>query len=235
LLQASSLIPDNVRKTLTGDQLKTLEAAAEKATKAAAADLDPWFGEAEADDSSFAPFSALESMTGKPAPVPSASGAQDFLEANPYYDQTNIPLNTYKNKEPHTGKIVSVKRMVGPKATGKEGGREGWRVTRSRPSSRRRRNCKRGVEKQSRISEPVRACFSFAGPTRDITHALSVALPSPPPLQARRATSSSTTGAPCPSGRASPTAWCPPGSTPRTASPTTSASTQSPPPATATT
>jgi len=125
LLQASSLIPDNVRKTLTGDQLKTLEAAAEKATKAAAADLDPWFGEAEADDSSFAPFSALESMTGKPAPVPSASGAQDFLEANPYYDQTNIPLNTYKNKEPHTGKIVSVKRMVGPKATGKEGGREG--------------------------------------------------------------------------------------------------------------
>ena len=126
--QASALIPDNVRKSLSGDQLKTLEAAAEKATKAAAADLDPWFGEAEADDSSFAPFTTLESMTGKPVPVPSASGAQDFLEANPYYDQTNIPLNTYKNKEPHTGKIVSVKRMVGPKATGKEGGREGGRM-----------------------------------------------------------------------------------------------------------
>lgn len=26
---------------------------------------------------------------------------------------SNIPLNTYKNKEPHTGKIVSVKRCVG--------------------------------------------------------------------------------------------------------------------------
>lgn len=115
---ASALIPDNVRKSLTSDQLKTLEAAAEKATKAAAADLDPWFGEAEAEDSSFAPFTTLEAMTGKPVPVPSASGAQDFLEANPYYDQTGIPLNTYKNKEPHTGKIVSVKRMVGPKATG---------------------------------------------------------------------------------------------------------------------
>ena len=127
LSQASALIPDNVRKSLTSDQLKTLEAAAEKATKAAAADLDPWFGEAEAEDSSFAPFTTLEAMTGKPVPVPSASGAQDFLEANPYYDQTGIPLNTYKNKEPHTGKIVSVKRMVGPKATGKEGGRKGGR------------------------------------------------------------------------------------------------------------
>lgn len=29
------------------------------------------------------------------------------------YSCSNIPLNTYKNKEPHTGKIVSVKRCVG--------------------------------------------------------------------------------------------------------------------------
>lgn len=44
--------------------------------------------------------------------------AQDFLEANPYWDQTNIPVNTYKNKSPFTGKVVSTKRIVGPKATG---------------------------------------------------------------------------------------------------------------------
>lgn len=52
-------------------------------------------------------------LTGK-----AASGEQDFLEATPYYDQTNIPVNTYKNKEPHTGQIISVKRIVGAQATG---------------------------------------------------------------------------------------------------------------------
>merc|ERR1719235_2736983 len=46
------------------------------------------------------------------------SGKQDFLEADPYYDMSNIPLNTYKNKEPFTGKVVSCKRIVGPQATG---------------------------------------------------------------------------------------------------------------------
>lgn len=46
------------------------------------------------------------------------SKKQDFLEADPYYDQSNIPLNTYKNKEPYIGKVVSVKRIVGPDATG---------------------------------------------------------------------------------------------------------------------
>jgi ferredoxin--NADP+ reductase len=43
---------------------------------------------------------------------------QNFLEADPYWDQSNIPNNTYKNKEPFTGKVVSCKRVVGPKATG---------------------------------------------------------------------------------------------------------------------
>ncbi|CAN0259587.1 unnamed protein product, partial [Phaeothamnion confervicola] len=46
------------------------------------------------------------------------SNKQDFLEADPYWDQTNIPLNTYKNKAPFIGKVVSVKRCVGAKATG---------------------------------------------------------------------------------------------------------------------
>jgi ferredoxin--NADP+ reductase len=46
------------------------------------------------------------------------NGPQNFLEAKPYYDMKNIPVNTYKNKAPFTGKIASVKRIVGPKATG---------------------------------------------------------------------------------------------------------------------
>ena len=42
--------------------------------------------------------------------------AQDFLEAEPYWDQSTIPVNTYKNKAPFVGKIVSTKRIVGPEA-----------------------------------------------------------------------------------------------------------------------
>lgn len=44
--------------------------------------------------------------------------AQDFLEAEPYWDQSTVPVNVYKNKSPFTGKVVSTKRIVGPKATG---------------------------------------------------------------------------------------------------------------------
>lgn len=43
---------------------------------------------------------------------------QDFLEASPYHDQSTVPVNTYKNKAPFSGKVVSTKRIVGPKATG---------------------------------------------------------------------------------------------------------------------
>jgi len=43
---------------------------------------------------------------------------QDFLEADPYWDTSGMPNNTYKPKEPFTGKIVSCKRIVGPQATG---------------------------------------------------------------------------------------------------------------------
>jgi len=46
------------------------------------------------------------------------AGAQDFLEASPYWDQSDIPVNTYKNKSPFTAKVTSVKRIVGPAATG---------------------------------------------------------------------------------------------------------------------
>merc|ERR1719408_1127117 len=43
---------------------------------------------------------------------------QTFLEAEPYWDQSDIPLNTYKNKSPYTAKVISCKRIVGPQATG---------------------------------------------------------------------------------------------------------------------
>jgi ferredoxin--NADP+ reductase len=43
---------------------------------------------------------------------------QNFLEATPYWDQSEVPVNVYKNKAPFTGKVVSTKRIVGPKATG---------------------------------------------------------------------------------------------------------------------
>lgn len=49
---------------------------------------DPWF---PGTVSNFAPEPGLN--TKKPL-----SGKQDFLEASPYYDQTNIPINTFKAK-----------------------------------------------------------------------------------------------------------------------------------------
>ena len=42
----------------------------------------------------------------------------DYLEATPYWDITNLPLQTFKAKEPLVGKIISVKRIVGAQATG---------------------------------------------------------------------------------------------------------------------
>jgi len=63
-----------------------------------------------ASASAFAPAS-------KPA-FSSQLAAQDHLEAEPYYSIDTVPTNTYKNKTPFTGKVVSTKRIVGPQATG---------------------------------------------------------------------------------------------------------------------
>merc|ERR1711988_1104326 len=67
---------------------------------------DPWFPDAVA--------------TVVPNTVTAATSeySESFLEASPYTDQSNIPVNTYKAKSPYVGKIVSTKRIVGPKATG---------------------------------------------------------------------------------------------------------------------
>ena len=46
------------------------------------------------------------------------SKKQNFLEADPYWDTSDIPINTFKNKAPFTSKVVSTKRIVGAEATG---------------------------------------------------------------------------------------------------------------------
>jgi sulfite reductase alpha subunit-like flavoprotein len=42
----------------------------------------------------------------------------DFLETDPYYDHSNIPMHLFSPKEPCAAQIVSVKRINGPKAPG---------------------------------------------------------------------------------------------------------------------
>ena len=55
----------------------------------------------------------------RPIPGLDDSGAkQDFLEFSPYYDMTEMPNNVYKNKDPFTAKIQSVKKITGEGATG---------------------------------------------------------------------------------------------------------------------
>jgi hypothetical protein len=43
---------------------------------------------------------------------------RDFLETDPYYDHSNIPMHMFSPKEPCGAKIVSVKRINGSKAPG---------------------------------------------------------------------------------------------------------------------
>jgi len=64
-----------------------------------------------ASASAFAPNS-------KPAFSTQTAAAQDFLEAEPYWDQKTVPTNTFKIKSPYVGKVISTKKIVGPKATG---------------------------------------------------------------------------------------------------------------------
>ncbi len=59
--------------------------------------------------------SAIDAAYGPASPAAARTG---HLEVEPYHDQSQLPLNTYKNKAPHTAAIISAKRIVGPKATG---------------------------------------------------------------------------------------------------------------------
>jgi len=64
-----------------------------------------------ASASAFAPVA-------KPAFGTALNLEQAFLEATPHWDQSTVPVNIFKNKDPFKGKVVSTKRIVGPKATG---------------------------------------------------------------------------------------------------------------------
>jgi ferredoxin--NADP+ reductase len=70
------------------------------------------------DDVSVSPPHAVSSHAVSSTHSTSLDAKQDFLESSPYWDQTTVPVNVYKNKAPFTGKVVSTKRIVGPKATG---------------------------------------------------------------------------------------------------------------------
>jgi ferredoxin--NADP+ reductase len=61
---------------------------------------------------------AVVAVAGAAAATVLMKPKQGFLEASPYWDQSEVPVNVYKNKAPFTGKVVSTKRIVGPKATG---------------------------------------------------------------------------------------------------------------------
>ena len=43
---------------------------------------------------------------------------QAFLEFDPYFSRDSVPMNTFKVKAPFEGRVVSVKRIVGPTANG---------------------------------------------------------------------------------------------------------------------
>jgi ferredoxin--NADP+ reductase len=56
----------------------------------------------------------LEMKTTAQKTIPKAGKAKVPLEL----EKGELPLNTYSNKTPFEGKILSVERIVGPKATG---------------------------------------------------------------------------------------------------------------------
>ena len=57
-----------------------------------------------------------------PAAAPVADGAVVEapldLEVEPYWDMSNLPINTFKPKKPHLAAITSVRRIVGADAPG---------------------------------------------------------------------------------------------------------------------
>jgi len=58
------------------------------------------------------------SFNGKATMTTGLKAAQSHLEADPYFDNSNLPMQLFKAKEPLVGKIISTKRIVGAAATG---------------------------------------------------------------------------------------------------------------------
>mmetsp|Transcript_17861 Transcript_17861/g.22558 ORF Transcript_17861/g.22558 Transcript_17861/m.22558 type:complete len:382 (+) Transcript_17861:92-1237(+) len=72
---------------------------------------EPWNAEAVAEN-------VVDKATLDKAFASAVKKSQDFLEADPYFDMSGIPLNTYKNKSPYVGKVISCKRIVGENSPG---------------------------------------------------------------------------------------------------------------------
>lgn len=72
---------------------------------------DPWFP--ATITTNLVDLEALNSAFSK-----ATSKSQDFLEAEPYWDNSNMPMLTYKAASPYIAKIISVTKIVGPQATG---------------------------------------------------------------------------------------------------------------------
>jgi ferredoxin--NADP+ reductase len=64
------------------------------------------------------PASAAPTAAAPTSDQPADGKMLDSLEFTPYTDRTGMPDNTYKIKTPFEAKILSVKRIVGPEATG---------------------------------------------------------------------------------------------------------------------
>lgn len=75
---------------------------------------EPWFPNSVTTNS--ADMGTLDSTFA--AATGAESDGQTFLEADPYWDQSGIPMQLFKAKEPLVGKVISVKRIVGAQATG---------------------------------------------------------------------------------------------------------------------
>jgi len=112
----------SILTTLLADKKKIVAAACAAYVVVAGAGELLGGGDKDSDSESTPsppPIKAVTPSVEAPAPEPVVEETkQDFLEAEPYYDQSSVPVNVYKNKTPFTGKVVSTKRIVGPKATG---------------------------------------------------------------------------------------------------------------------
>ncbi len=58
------------------------------------------------------------SPSGASGPTLPLGETLDFLEAKPYWDQSTLPINVAKQKDPFIGKILSSQKIVGPTAAG---------------------------------------------------------------------------------------------------------------------
>ena len=90
------------------------------------------------------------------------SKKQDFLEADPYWDQSTVPINTFKTKAPFTAKVVSTKRIVGPQVK-----RQRARAARGEEcvltSRQRRRGGMRSLPPRPRAQQRVRMAAERRG------------------------------------------------------------------------